>query len=85
MKKNLHSHFFYFIVASGYAQPGGDPSDDPDAGLTKEAIEYEALKALYESTGGENWTNNSTWLQGTTAEDFVSWVSSPFSFLPVFH
>ena len=42
-------------------------------GQVPDAVEYAALAALYNATGGANWTHNDNWLQGTTYSDFDSW------------
>ena len=42
-------------------------------GQVPDAIEYLALVALYNATGGDNWTHNDNWLQGTTNTDFDNW------------
>ena len=39
-------------------------------GLVPDSIEYEALKTLYDSLDGPNWTSNTNWLQGNTSADF---------------
>ena len=42
-------------------------------GQVPDAVEYAALKAIYEATGGDNWTKNDNWLQGSTSADFGTW------------
>ena len=42
-------------------------------GQVPDAIEYIALKSLYDSTGGINWRYKDNWLQGTTNSDFATW------------
>lgn len=42
-------------------------------GQVPDAVEYAALEALYNSTGGNNWTYKGNWLQGTTSSDFANW------------
>ena len=42
-------------------------------GLVPDAVEYSALKALYDSTNGDGWTTKTNWLQGTTSADFATW------------
>ncbi|TRX56140.1 hypothetical protein FNH22_17330 [Fulvivirga sp. M361] len=50
-------------VFSAFAQEGNVP----------DAIEYQALMDLYNSTGGLNWTNNTNWLTGTANANFGTW------------
>ncbi|MCK4664225.1 MAG: T9SS type A sorting domain-containing protein [Bacteroidales bacterium] len=47
--------------------------NDKDYDLVPDEIEYQALKDLYDSTNGENWNNNTNWLQGNTSADFATW------------
>ncbi|MDN5217502.1 fibronectin type III domain-containing protein [Fulvivirgaceae bacterium BMA12] len=42
-------------------------------GLVPDSVEYVALKALYDSLDGPNWTNNTNWLVGNTNSDFANW------------
>lgn len=44
-----------------------------DEGEVPDHIEYQALVDLYNSTGGDEWTNNTNWLQGNTSVDFATW------------
>jgi RHS repeat-associated protein len=47
---------------------------DPNSeGLVPNNVEFAALQDLYESTGGPNWTNNTNWLQGSTAGEMEQW------------
>ncbi|WP_082115912.1 leucine-rich repeat domain-containing protein [Hymenobacter terrenus] len=51
---------------AGYAQPTSE-------GRVPDAIELAALRALYNSTNGPNWTNHTNWLTGTTMADAAKW------------
>lgn len=42
-------------------------------GQVPDAVERAALVALYNATGGSNWTHSDNWLQGTTSSDFGNW------------
>ncbi len=44
-----------------------------DQGRVADLTELEALKALYSSTKGEKWTNNTYWLKGINHLDFGTW------------
>jgi gliding motility-associated-like protein len=48
-------------------------SQTQSQGQVPDSVEFAALKALFESTGGSNWTNKTNWLQGTTSADFAKW------------
>ncbi|MGB5977042.1 MAG: hypothetical protein WBG62_06510, partial [Cyclobacteriaceae bacterium] len=38
-----------------------------------DSVEYAALKALYDSTDGAGWDDDTNWLSGTTSADFATW------------
>ncbi len=42
-------------------------------GLVADLTELEALKTLYTSTKGDEWTNNSYWMKGINHLDFSTW------------
>ena len=42
-------------------------------GQVPDAVEYAALEALYNATGGDNWVHNDNWLQGTSNSNFSTW------------
>ncbi|WP_224994345.1 DUF6443 domain-containing protein [Cesiribacter sp. SM1] len=44
-----------------------------NTGQVPDNIEYQALLSLYNSTGGNSWSDDTNWLQGTTAADFATW------------
>ncbi len=85
MKKYILGFVILIICVSsynyGHSRPGGgDPGGDPDAqGNVLDAIEFQALKDIYDSLGGPNWTNKSGWpTQGNwpssaTAADMDGW------------
>ena len=45
----------------------------PDEGEVPDAIEYQALVDLYNSAGGDEWTNNTNWMVGTSSGEFDNW------------
>jgi Leucine-rich repeat (LRR) protein len=49
-----------------YAQPNSE-------GLVPDATELAALRALYNSTNGANWTTRTNWLTGTTLAEAGTW------------
>ncbi|MDN5205237.1 fibronectin type III domain-containing protein [Fulvivirgaceae bacterium BMA10] len=71
MMKNIKSIYKICLVLLGLLFC--HLSNAQSQGLVPDSIEYNALKALYDSLGGDNWTNNTNWLQGTTSTDFHTW------------
>ena len=69
--KNILTHIGAYLIISGL-QFGFSPACHGQ-GTVPDAIEYEALKALYDSLDGPNWINNTNWLQGNTSADFNTW------------
>ncbi|MCP5050946.1 MAG: hypothetical protein GY940_27520, partial [bacterium] len=62
------SHYYNSnVVDSDYSHP--EASDTTTAIITIPTVEREALIALYNSTNGDNWTNNSGWKTPPLAED----------------
>jgi hypothetical protein len=53
--------------------PGITMNNTTSEGLVPDAVEYAALVAFYNATGGENWRYNESWLQGSTSADFANW------------
>jgi Leucine-rich repeat (LRR) protein len=43
------------------------------SGQVPDALELEALTALYNEMGGTSWEKSENWLNGSTAEDFAGW------------
>ena len=42
-------------------------------GQVPDAVEYAALEAFYNATGGNSWRRSTNWLQGSTNIDFANW------------
>ncbi len=63
----LFSLLLTLTTLGAYATPYRTANTVPDA------VERAALVALYNATGGPNWTDNTDWLQGNSIADIQTW------------
>ena len=82
---NLTAHQLYdgyrIRCFAGHSEVGSELKHTfvllPDSTITynqvPDSVEYQALKMLFEQTGGSNWKNKTNWLSGDTSADFAGW------------